>query len=56
MKYFFMVDSKDNGHLLVAADKQEATNIIENAGLEIADLYELEPDTFKQPGFLISER
>jgi ribosomal protein L24 len=54
-KYFFILDAKGKRHIVVAQDEVQAKVIIEGVGVETVDLYELQPNTFKKAGFLISE-
>jgi hypothetical protein len=55
MKYFFVVDENEKRHILVAKNVDEAISIAANSVIA-TDCYELLPDTFQQPGFLISDK
>ena len=56
MKLFFLVDSKGKRHIIVANDQSEAVTIATNAEVSIRDIYEIKPDTYDKPGFLISDK
>ncbi|CDX00742.1 Hypothetical protein DPCES_0855 [Desulfitobacterium hafniense] len=56
MKYFFFLDTYGKRHIIVAPDIEVAQVVAERGGLQKEDLYELQADTFKVSGFLISDR
>lgn len=55
MKYFFILDKGNKRHIVVAKNIVDALTVVEKAGIELADIYELKEDTFKEHGVLISE-
>lgn len=57
MKYFFVSDTNSNRHIIVAKNLERAIEIWNNDDptLKIEDIYELEPNTFDEEGFLISD-
>jgi hypothetical protein len=55
VKYFFVNDSQDKRHIVVARDQEEAESFVTTSGIIISDIYELIPETFNIPGFLISD-
>ena len=56
MKYFFVLDKSDKRHIVVAENIDKAVEVIEKAGIKLADIYELKKDTFKEQGILISDK
>lgn len=52
MKYFIITDTRNKRHLVVAADKEQATKVYAN----VKEVLELTEDTFEQPGFIMTER
>lgn len=56
MKYFFVVDTKGKRHIVIAQEFSNVAEIVKDSKLEVDYSYELEPDTFKNQGFLISDK
>jgi len=56
MRYYYLRDDKDDVSVLVASSLENAQRIAEHSGLMIVDLYELEPKTFKDEGFLLTDK
>jgi hypothetical protein len=52
MKYFIITDARGKRHLIVAADKEQATMVHANT----KEILELKEDTFDQPGFIMAEK
>jgi len=56
MKYFFVMDTKGKRHIVVAQELSNVSEIVKDSKLEVDYAYELEPDTFKDQGFLFSDK
>jgi len=56
MKYYFVEATKNKRHILVAENVEHLKNILDNAKQKYISYYELEPNTFKDGGFLISDK
>lgn len=53
MKYFFAQDLKNRSYLIAAHDEEEAMKLAASNQID-GCLYELTPDRFDVPGFLIA--
>ena len=56
MKYFFAQEPNGKRHIVVANEIEDVATIFTNANLILEDVYELTPDVFDAPGFLISDK
>lgn len=54
MKYYFVSDSKNKTYLIAAINSENAHRIAKRSKIKVVDLYELQPDTFDNEGFLIT--
>lgn len=55
MRYFMVIDINKKRHIVVAHDINDAKRIA-SASIQESECYELKPDTFNNPGFLISDK
>jgi len=55
MKYFFVVDTKGKRHIVVGKELSDVERIVKDSKLKVDYAYELEPNTFKDEGFLFSD-
>lgn len=56
MKYYFVKDTKDKRHIVIAKDEEDLKKVLENANVASACFYELKENTFDNSGFLISDK
>jgi len=56
VKYFFVVDTKGKRHIVTANDTSEAKKVVANSNIKIDYMYELTEETFKDAGFLFSDK
>ncbi len=56
MKYFFVMDTKGKIHIVVAKELSDVERIVKDSKLKVDCVYELEPNTFKDEGFLFSDK
>jgi len=56
MKYFFINDTKNKRHIVVANELSDVERIAKDSKIKVDNFYELEPDTFKDEGFLFSDK
>lgn len=56
MNYYFVNDSKNKRHIIVAENEENLKEILRNSNVVSDNSYELEPDTFNEVGFLISDK
>lgn len=54
MKYYFACDENDKTYILAAKCIENARKFFDGAAAGIVTLYELEPDTFEDEGFLMA--
>lgn len=55
MKYYFATDTASKRHIIVAEDLSAAKAIASDS-IVVENIYELLPDAFETPGFLISDK
>lgn len=56
MKYYFVNDSNEKRHIVVANSTIELAEVLKKAEIVVANSYELKEDTFDTIGFLISDK
>jgi len=54
MKYYIAISSKNKRHLIAANDEDGARKIAEG-NFRLLNIYELEEDTFTEPGFIFND-
>lgn len=55
MKYYFVKDTQDRRHIVVAKNNDDVERILKDAEIVSEYYYELREDTFDTIGFLISD-
>jgi hypothetical protein len=55
-KHFFLADTKNSLHIIIAKSEESARSIAANSKLEIQYVYELTADTFRDEGFLMTAK
>lgn len=56
MKYYFVNDNKNKRHIMVAKNIESLKQILQNSKMKDYTYYELIEDSFKDEGFLISDK
>jgi hypothetical protein len=56
MKYYFVLDSLNKRHIIVAENEENLMSIVIDDKMTVVEFYELTPDKFTTSGFLISDK
>lgn len=55
MKYYFVIEGNER-HIVVAKNEESLKKILSGPKMKVDSYYELVEDTFKDEGFLISDK